>query len=94
MTLQYFEGKKYWIKNVFFIFLLQDLLLLIFYLNVVCKNIVCDVGPTLTLKQGCTTQISWRAKKMLLTHLRADWLSFIYFRVLYLHHKSSQMYVN
>jgi len=34
MSLQYFDEKIYFYKDVF----------LFFYLNIVCKNIVCDVG--------------------------------------------------
>ncbi len=47
-----------------------------------------------TLDQGCTTQISWRAKKMLLTNLRARLVKFFFFFTQYLHQKLSQMYVN
>jgi len=36
MSLQYFEEKKYYYQNVF----------LYLYCNIVCKNIVCDMGLT------------------------------------------------
>jgi len=48
MSLQYFEEEKYFYQNVF----------LTFYLNIVCKNIVCDVGLTLSIsKEGKVTYL-------------------------------------
>ncbi len=64
-----------WPKNSF---LLQYLFIKM------CKNVSRDVGLrlenetliiqlklTVLVEQGCTTQISWRAKKVLLKHSRA-----------------------
>jgi len=35
------------------------------------------------VEQGCTTQISWRAKKMLLTHSRARLVKFFPFYIVF-----------